>query len=396
MGRVVLMAGCGRLAARYLWFCARHWPDNPALLQLACKALHCAGLSDRVDTLLDQTAAAQDPGRVLDLRLSAALHLGRGDRLREICAAVSQAEGSPAPLAAMLRAYLLSGDLAQAEACLAQMRHGDGGLEQALIQRPRATWLGSLLNEARILAAAGGADDTAQDSAATTSFLRARQIAAGLCKADQGAAILHATATGMPPPRPVHFLWPGFDPSKADHQRIIAAWAAQLGPPGDTPTLEHGARWLAERHGKPAAQAYRMAPQPEQRADLLCYGRLLAEGGIALCAPQWPSDDFARWIGEPRGAIFFLDPVGAVSTDLIIAPAGHPVIATAFEWATQACLARESDHRWFKTGPGLLTRAFATAHAQPGSRPDATMLLPGYLLRRYLHPYGPGAQHPVP
>lgn len=55
----------------------------------------------------------------------------------------------------------------------------------------------------------------------------------------------------------------------------------------------------------------------------------------------------------------FCTGAGAVASDVILAPPAHPLIATAFEMSLAACLRGERDHRWVKTGPGLLTRAVA-------------------------------------
>jgi len=391
LGRVLLYAGCGARAARYLWFCALRWPGDPGIMQLACDALHCAGQAALVPRLLARTGAAQDADAVMGHRLTATLRMGRDDLVRDICGAAVVDR----PLRVMIKAHLLCGDLAAAEACLARLRGDEGKLEHALIHQPRATWLGSLLNEARILAAVApenGVDDPAASAALVADyFLRARPVVASLGDDEQPSPAAQL-AENSALPRIIHLVWPGLDPEAADDQRVVAAWAKRTGFVIAAASLDDGAAWLAKHHGSRSALAYRMLTAPDQKADLLRYGLLLLRGGVALGAPQWPGDDLARWLDQHGSTRFFRDEVGAVMTDVIIAPPGHRVIALALEMAINACLARENEHRWFKTGPGLLTRAAARCHAEGALGPHIAPVSSEQILRRYLHPYGPIAR----
>lgn len=385
LGRVLLYAGCGARAARYLWFCALRWPDDAVIMQLTCDALHCAGQAALVPRLLARIGATQDADAVMGHRLTAALRMGRDDLLRDICGAA----GVVQPLSVMIKAHLLCGDLAAAEACLARLRGDEGKLEHALIHQPRATWLGSLLNEARILAAVtpqtGGDDPAASAALVGDYFLRARSVVASLGDDEH-------LSPNPALPRIIHLVWPGLDPEAVDDQRLVAGWAKRTGFVIEAASLDDGAAWFAKHHGSRSALAYRTVTAPDQKADLLRYGLLLVRGGVALGAPQWPGDDVARWLDQQGSTRYFRDEVGAVMTDVIIAPPGHRVIALALEMAINACLARENEHRWFKTGPGLLTRAAARCHAEGALVAHIAPVSSEQILRRYLHPYGPIAR----
>jgi hypothetical protein len=129
-----------------------------------------------------------------------------------------------------------------------------------------------------------------------------------------------------------------------------------------------------------------MATDQDQKADLMRLATLWGEGGVAMTPLQWPSGDLDALFDNITGAGFFIDDGGAVSSDVVIAPPGHPVIGWALDRAVAACLSRGTEHRWFKTGPGVLTRAVAAA------LPTADVTLcPLTRLRRLLHPHRPFA-----
>ena len=369
IGRVLVQAGTGALAARYLGRCCRRWPGEGALLERATEALIACGAADRVGGLCDTLPPGPMVGAA---RLRAGLALGTFS--------AAQTPDSPA----LIEMHLLAGDLDAAEDCLARLSTTDGPLAEALICRPRATRLGSILNEARVLAAMGidwMADDPATlADLAPDMVLPARRLIA-LWRGQTGAA---PGATGPRLHDLVHLAWPAPDPDSAEGAALTAIWASQTRrqvvhyDPTDAPG------WLRAHHGPEVDRAYRSERDPEQKADLWRLARLKALGGVAVGAPQWPGEALDPWIDPVAGAVFFCDGAGAVTTDLMAAGPGHPVIAAALEMAVAACLAREKDHRWLKTGPGLMTRAMArvitTGPHPPGS------LRPEQWLRRRVHP----------
>jgi hypothetical protein len=50
-----------------------------------------------------------------------------------------------------------------------------------------------------------------------------------------------------------------------------------------------------------------------------------------------------------------------------------------------SCLGRDNDHRWFKTGPGLMTRVMAQYVREPGYRDAAPRLESIRRLRRHMY-----------
>lgn len=260
IGRVLVQAGTGPLAARYLARCCRRWPGDGALLDRATEAMIACGAADLVGGLCDSLPPGPEVG-VARLRAGVALGQLSGPDI---------ATGPALPL--MIERHLLAGDLAAAEACLARLTPGDGPQAEALICRPRATRLGAILNEARILAARGvdwmASDPAALAPFAVDFFLSARRLIQ-----------LSPTPEAPAGARPglVHLIWPA-PPGAEEGRRIVEAWARQgLGPVRVTGPGE--GRDLMRRHGASAARPYDTAHDDAQRADLVALACLLHEGG---------------------------------------------------------------------------------------------------------------------
>jgi hypothetical protein len=286
----------------------------------------------------------------------------------------------------MIEAHLLAGDLAAAEACLARLSITDGPLAEALICRPRATRLGALLNEARVLAALGvdwrSSDPATLAPHATGFFLPARRLVALW----QGAGVPVAAGAGA-----LHLIWPAPTPRPSEAQRLIQEWARQgwgavrcIGP-------EEGRDWLGRHHGAKTLRAYDRAQDAAERADLLALAVLAAAGGLVVQGAQWPGAGLRDWAARLGETVLVRDGAGAVVPTLMHAPPGHPLIALALEMALAACHDGEREHRWHKTGPGMLTRALAVWITRTDPPQDAVQIMPEPQLRRHLHPYGPAA-----
>lgn len=381
VGRVLLAAGTGALAARYLSACCRRWPDDTRFLRHAVQALIACGRPDRIDALLAGPARAAPAADRRAAQVAAALALGDpAAAIRAGQAASGPDDPQTIPIA-LIEACCLSGDPVGAEAALARLSADAGPLPEAMLCRPRATRVGTLLNEARILAARG--DGTSDPAPVDGFFLAARRLI--LSQAARTAAPAAAPqTTPAATPCVAHVIWRDPPPEPPEAERLAAAWQAATRHPLRQHPPETAARWLGAHLGSDAARAHAMAPDRAQKADLTFLGVLLVEGGLALAAAQWPGGDLDALIPQGQGATLFLDGSGAPSFAAIRAPARHPVIATAFGMAMASCLARETDHRWFKTGPGLLCRALAVCLRHGGAQ-DVT-LRPLAELRRGLHP----------
>lgn len=373
LGRILLAAGLARLAARYLRRAGRQWPEQEGLLRRATEALIASGSAGQIGALLDG-AWRQAPARArLACRVAAALAEGHPAAAVDACAGAA----GPLPLTDLIEAQILTGDLAGAEASLGLLSASDGPEAEALICRPRATRLGSLLNEARILAALSPDQPGEGQGEEGAFFLRAR--AALLAKmplvggdAAQGEVpgALHLIwRGGMPPPEVAGRMTDGW---QAATRRALCQWdpATALG-------------WMAETLGPEAARAFAMAQDTDQRTDLLMLAVLSMEGGMVCTAEHVPGGCIdALSIGS--GATLFLEGNGGIGMDCMIAPPGHGLVRAALDAALAACLSRESEHRWFKTGPGLMTRTVAGWQVE--GRSASVHLHPAGRLQKVLHP----------
>ena len=382
LGRVLLACGAGPIAARYLRACCRRWPGDGGFLRQATEALIACGQAEAVAALVDDPGCAAPEAERLGSRVAAALALGDPAAVLAACEAAERQGVTTLPRVALIEAQVLAGDLTAAEAGLARLSLADGPLEEALICRPRATRVGSLLNEARILAAMSEGVGAEADAAglARDFFLPTRSRLLPL--AAEGAA----DRAGDSIPDLVHLVWRGPVATPEVVDSLTGAWRAstrrdlRLHDPRNAPA------WLRERIGGDAARAYAMAPDAEQKGDLMLLAVLMVEGGMAFGIDQSPSGNIDALAGP--GAVVFLEGSGGVSMDALIAPPLHPLVVRAFDMAIAACLARENDHRWFKTGPGMVARALVSS--LDGAAPCPMTVAGLATLRRVVHPCRPG------
>lgn len=356
VGRVLLDGGTGPLAARYLRACCRRWPEDRAIGQLAAVACDACGM--------------EPPGCV---PLSA-----DGPSIQSLAR-----DGATSPRVGRIEACLLAGDLEQAEAELGGLRIEDGPLEEALLRRPRATRIGSLLNEARLLAAAE-VDWTLGDVErlapfAEGFFLPARRIVASL------APDPNRGRGRSPVPEAVHLVWPSSAPPSAEAERLFEAWRAATRRAVTVHLVADGATCMAEAGGEAALRAFRMTQDEAQKADMLMLALSVVKGGAVVMADQWPARAVDALLDTATAPLLFRDRDGSVSLDAIVAPAGHALSRRALASVVTSCLAWDNDHRWFKTGPGLMTRAMAI-HLMQSDRADAPVdLRPVAALRRHMY-----------
>lgn len=386
LGRVLIAGGESRLAGRYLSACCHRWPKDAQMLALATEALIASGTPHRVLHLIDGPCRAAPEGQRLASRVAALVAQGKIDAALAACTQAKDAGGIPLPRVTMIELQVLSGDLDGAEASLSALSVTDGPLEEALICRPRATRVGSLLNEARILAASGGIKgdiSAAGHRAAVRDFyLPARAVVS-----ERSGQALDAGADGSNLPDLLHLIWQENLPLPDQAERILAAWRERSRREARLHDPRSASAWLKARVGADAARALSMAADPDQKVDLMLLGALLVDGGVAAAAHQWPNGRVDDLFDPVAGAGLFLDAAGAVSMDVVIASPGHPLIATALDRAIASCLSRENDHRWFKTGPGLMTRALATCLTDPEQAPCPVTLRPLSALRAVVSPH---------
>jgi mannosyltransferase OCH1-like enzyme len=121
--------------------------------------------------------------------------------------------------------------------------------------------------------------------------------------------------------------------------------------------------WLQARELREATEAFVQTRELAQRVDLFRLAWLAEEGGY------WIDID-GRCVApinliDPGGRdlIAYQEDIGSAGNSLIGSSARHPLIVAALRTAVQAIRRRDSDIHWLSTGPGLLTRIFASAVA---------------------------------
>ncbi|MFC0160193.1 glycosyltransferase family 32 protein, partial [Mameliella alba] len=161
---------------------------------------------------------------------------------------------------------------------------------------------------------------------------------------------------------------PGFDHQLYDRARALA--------------------FLRKEFGAGHARAFQLANSPAEECDFLRLCLLYTHGGIYADADDRLTGDPRALIAEGPGLILAREPWGALANNVIVAPRGHPLLLWALEAAGRSLLARENDGTWFKTGPGLVTRAAAAWLAEAGEAAERGLTLIGLpRLRAHVHPH---------
>ncbi|SLN14111.1 hypothetical protein PSA7680_00290 [Pseudoruegeria aquimaris] len=363
--RLLIGAGQRCLAQRYLRACVRAWPGHAEF------GVMLAETSLRIGDLAGARAAIQSlTGRVPQERLHALraqLLLREGDpraAQREAAAAAAVAP-SPGAFTEALRIALARGDLPAAETFAAAWRQtlGAQSLAQAHFQ---SSLLGAQLNELRI------AKGHPAQERYTTFVHPARGVVARWMERRGG--------------RP-------FDGEAEIPRRIWQFWDAPTPPPDVAAVMEAfreegfayerltqatAMEFLKAQFGPLHLRAFRLAEKGAEAADFLRLCVLLKHGGLYADADDRRVGPLAPLLAGRSGCILFREPHGALANNVIIASPGHPVLHLAVEMAMRSLLARERDNTWARTGPGLLTRATATAlrHEREALRQAGLCILP--------------------
>ncbi len=172
-------------------------------------------------------------------------------------------------------------------------------------------------------------------------------------------------------PRRIGQYWDAREPPE-DVRALMATWPAHH--PGWTHRVFHDAeaqRFLLEAIARGEVPecvlpAYQRSPHAAQKADLFRLAWLSVEGG-------WWLDADDRCVGSldalaPAGAdlVLYQEEYATLGNNMIGVAPGHPVIQRSLRLAAEAVNRGDADVVWLSTGPGLLTRAFATLLAEAG------------------------------
>ena len=143
-------------------------------------------------------------------------------------------------------------------------------------------------------------------------------------------------------------------------------------------------RFLAQAFPLSVLQAYNLARQAAQKADIFRLAYLTARGGVYADADDRCDTPLSSFLRNDATLALHQDNFAAIGNNFIAATAEHPVLQRALSMAVTAVNRGDQDLIWLSTGPGLLTRAFAiewaTAH-EPNWLPRAQVMTLGALQR---------------
>lgn len=418
LGERLLDAGQSALALRYLRFCVRRWPLAPHLRRQFLRATIEAGALERGHGWLD-TLETRFPD--LDLGLERMQQLTQQGRLEETRALAEAREAAGLKTLSprqFLDLTLALGDL-EKSTVLARRVQTEPGAGRQNAAHFSTTLHGAQFNELRLYHAALAQAEASGDSPAEARrrlaedfFFPAKQIVAdraadlgpdrgpedrsqdqpedrpkdGPRKGPEGQGGPRPGAPDVP--RQVLQYWN----TPAIPDEVAALMQSWQDAPGFAHTLldRRGALlFLREHFGTSHVRAFQLANSPAEECDFLRLCWLYKHGGIYADADDKRTGDLNALLAEGPGVIVVREPWGAVANNVLCAPPGHPLIHWALRRAGRSLLARENDGTWFKTGPGLMTRAVASWLASvsaPEARAGLT-ILPQPRLAAHVQPH---------
>ena len=169
----------------------------------------------------------------------------------------------------------------------------------------------------------------------------------------------HAKADMLIPARIAQF-WDTPEPPD-DISQIMAGWK-HCNPSFEYLRFDNlaAARFLGEHHPEEVVRAFMRATEPAQKADLFRLAFLSVRGGYYVDADDRCLAPINSYIPAGGRFVASLEHYGTIGNNFIGATPNHPVIDLALQWASRAVNRGDRDTIWLSTGPGLLTRAFAT------------------------------------
>lgn len=180
------------------------------------------------------------------------------------------------------------------------------------------------------------------------------------------AGRLHRTPTPVPipaiPRRLVQYWHEPMPP--ADVRALLDGWKARH-PDFDCQVFDdaRATAFIAARHGGEVLRAYRRAREPAQRADLFRLAWLAAEGGFYADTDDRCLAHLSAIVPDDARLFGYLEEYGALANNVLGAVPGEPVTVRALDLAARAVNRGDRDILWLSTGPGVLTRAYATTLA---------------------------------
>ncbi len=393
IGRYLIDAGRAQAAVRYLHRAARNWAGSRSVRSLFLHACGLAGQHDLLERHLDRVSA-EFPSLDLGLEKLKALHSSGKTKQAQIVAEKRRERGlSTLHPRQYLDMCLACGALDKAEAATDALRTNPDSNSRTAAHFS-ASLQGRMLNDLRLyrrMETYGGAT-TPPDAEAMGQLIQqyyypakaiidrwmARPAVPRAADIDQTAAIpplIFQYWNTAKPPDEVAALMEGWRMAEGFEHRLFNHMDA--------------ADFLRSEFGPRFAQAFQKARSPAEESDFFRLCCLHKYGGVYVDADDKRVGDLRKFVGLGQGLTVVREPIGAVGNNTIVAPPGHPVLAAGIKFTMRALIANENDGAWFKTGPGMLTRAIALyIHQAPAQQVNNTLtILTGDQARKFIQPH---------
>ena len=129
-----------------------------------------------------------------------------------------------------------------------------------------------------------------------------------------------------------------------------------------------GAQMFLKAVGEPATlRAYQRAKEPAMKADIFRLAYLYHRGGYYVDADDRSLAPISTIDAGGYGLLLYQEDIGSLGNNFIGATLRQPIIGRALAHATEAVNRGDADILWLATGPGLLSRTFASILAEAGA-----------------------------
>lgn len=371
----VAKSGRPQLASRFLRFCTRRWPRSAQVRNAMIMAFLAGGHINAAQSYLDRQGDRCTPRDLVPMQLRVLIHAGKLKSAGKLIEETRRPGRGKANPTESLMVFLGLGDIELAKKTVSDhFPH-----ERAHF---RATHLGSLLNELEIYQSAGSLSGSQSRDEVESYFAAASRVVDDWATENDELGTDSFDGT-----RRILQYWDAPEPGFAVSE-LMATWKNIPGWSYLRLDRAEAMEWLLATFGAKYVQAFRLARNVAEESDFLRLCLLYEEGGLYVDADDKriaPPDELLH---GTSGAMLFKEPFGALANNIMYSPPRHPVFAKAIELSLAALLARESDSTWFKTGPGLMTRATALFILDdPAGAEEHLTLRPYFELRQYVQPH---------
>ncbi|RIA02317.1 hypothetical protein D1920_08345, partial [Rhodopseudomonas palustris] len=161
-------------------------------------------------------------------------------------------------------------------------------------------------------------------------------------------------------PRRIAQLWHEVEPPD-DVGWLMQSWTARN--PGFAYLrfdADSAAAFIDAQCADEVSEAYALCGDAAQRADLFRLAWLAQGGGVWADADDRCFAGLAEILPDGTQFAAVQQIEGALGNSFIAAVPGHPIVCAALAQGCAALIRGDHDYQWLSTGPGLLSRAFAT------------------------------------